>query len=219
MKKHLKKILAAIMVVPAIFLFAGCGELKTPTEAVQSISSSATSVQTNAGNVADTNSPSMPTSQLSIIEDMSTLSSKLAEKGGELSSATLTLSGSLATLGVKIASFTVKANNFYEVAATVEMSEEDFNSLKQYAEDLKEISKDVETFANRVASKSTELANKLTAVYDKVVAGTFAISDLNAFEGVFDDVIEIVEDANAEVVKVNDKLQGVVSILDNYLAE
>ena len=70
-----------------------------------------------------------------------------------------------------------------------------------------------------MASKSTELANKLTAVYDKVVAGTFAISDLNAFEGVFDDVIEIVEDANAEVVKVNDKLQGVVSILDNYLAE
>ena len=53
----------------------------------------------------------------------------------------------------------------------------------------------------------------------KISGGTFAISDLDSMVTVFDDVIEIVNDADEKVVRVNEILAGVNSLLETFIAQ
>lgn len=225
--KKLKKILTFALILPCLFMFSGCGELKTPTEAVQSVTSSAESVKTNGTTVSDTEGPTTSSLQNSMtytfsipsFEGFTELTQKVAEKGASLSTATLALSGSLATLGVNILEITTNANEFYQVAESITVSEEDFNTLKEYAVELEKIAEEVEAFATNIQSKSQNLQETVNTIITKISGGTFAISDLDPMVTVFDDVIEIVNDADEKVVRVNEILAGVNSLLETFIAQ
>ena len=226
--KNLKKILLSALILPCLFLFSGClitTRINSAPILVDEITTSAESVETNATSVSNTEGPNVNSSQTSMrydlglnLEGFQQLTAKVTQKGATLSSATITLSGNLVILSSNIANLTINAESFYEVAPTLQITEEDIVALNKYYTELKDIAKEVEDFAQNTQAYSQNLQTTVNNLVAKISAGTFVVEDLDPMVAIFDDVIEFVNLANSKVVRVNAILQDVNAILEKYLA-
>lgn len=211
--KKLKLFITSALVAVCAFMMVGCGELNAKQAVNESVTVSQ-SIESTANSMSDTklNSAMNVSSFTEYLEQLGDLTTSIATKSAEVAT-------TLAHLTTEIAELKINQTAFAEKFESLEIVEEDINTLNEQLNVLKDVKKNIEKDYQTLEAKMQSAVEKMQEVTILTFDENTINSIINHLETAISEAVSLLNKGVGYVETATTALEKINTVVAKYIAE